>query len=761
MNTPLLSRHFKSVLMLLLLCIVSASAVRAQYFTLSGSHAYSLNSVNQVFDLSPDAKIGVSLRNDPVSVNPAILTTFDPILGTPMDSKTFGFGPLGVMVAQVGSSLRAVVLTSEGGPRQIYLFDISSTGQLTQLASTQLTTSSSDGGSNLVLSGSAQAGFVIVFTDSGSDLVSFSLVDGGILNRLALPGIASTLEMKETSNSRRLVFRVGNALKVVNALNPNQLIESGSVQLLSNGEFSGAPDDGVAFSNDGRYVFVGNQIFNFAAIDLNLMQIIGTIPGNDFRFGRVRIFEANQERRLAILSSPSGTGGTMSILLVNANDPANLSIISQYTPLSNESFFYKSDFAFSHDGSRLFAAPKEKLIAFDLPTFNKAWEQPVPGSALQVHQLKVYGPNDEVLGAWDVSGGLGVNAIFGAFPAVPPNVSINETSTNNEGDGSVDFTISLSSSAAPHKVVVNYAIADGTATQGSDYTNTVGTVTFEPGITTKVISVPILNDALDEFDETFTMNIESASPGIITASQSTATILDDDPPPSVSINDVSILEGNSGTRNLTFTVSLSAASGKQISVTYATADDTAKAVDDYTAATGAVMFSPGQTTSPITIQIKVDTLSEDNEAFVVNLSNPVNATIADGIGIGTISNDDSPILATEQNSQRAIALDLVTFIRDPFPLNNPNYLGPDQRTRINLFTTNLIVTPALVVTAQALDSQNTVYELPIESIGSLPNAVGLAQIIVKLPDGISAGDLRLSITARARSSNVVLVGITP
>jgi hypothetical protein len=717
--------------------------------------------VNQVFDLSPDAKIGVSLRNDPVSVNPAILTTFDPILGTPMDSKTFGFGPLGVMVAQVGSSLRAVVLTSEGGPRQIYLFDISSTGQLTQLASTQLTTSSSDGGSNLVLSGSAQAGFVIVFTDSGSDLVSFSLVDGGILNRLALPGIASTLEMKETSNSRRLVFRVGNALKVVNALNPNQLIESGSVQLLSNGEFSGAPDDGVAFSNDGRYVFVGNQIFNFAAIDLNLMQIIGTIPGNDFRFGRVRIFEANQERRLAILSSPSGTGGTMSILLVNANDPANLSIISQYTPLSNESFFYKSDFAFSHDGSRLFAAPKEKLIAFDLPTFNKAWEQPVPGSALQVHQLKVYGPNDEVLGAWDVSGGLGVNAIFGAFPAVPPNVSINETSTNNEGDGSVDFTISLSSSAAPHKVVVNYAIADGTATQGSDYTNTVGTVTFEPGITTKVISVPILNDALDEFDETFTMNIESASPGIITASQSTATILDDDPPPSVSINDVSILEGNSGTRNLTFTVSLSAASGKQISVTYATADDTAKAVDDYTAATGAVMFSPGQTTSPITIQIKVDTLSEDNEAFVVNLSNPVNATIADGIGIGTISNDDSPILATEQNSQRAIALDLVTFIRDPFPLNNPNYLGPDQRTRINLFTTNLIVTPALVVTAQALDSQNTVYELPIESIGSLPNAVGLAQIIVKLPDGISAGDLRLSITARARSSNVVLVGITP
>lgn len=758
MNT---TRYFKSVLMLLLLCLVSASAVQAQFFTLPGWHAYSLNSVNHVFDLSPDGKIGVSLRNDPVAVHPAILTTFDPILGTQMDSKTFGFGPLGVAVAQVGSSLRAVVLTSEGGPRRIYLFDISSTGQLTQLGSTQLTTSGSDGGSNLVLSGTAQAGFVIVFTDSGFDLVSFSLVDAGILNRLALPSITSTLEMKETSNSRRLVFRLGNMLKVVNALNPNQLLDAGSVQLVSNGEFSGVPYDGIAFSNDGRYVFVGNQFFNFAAIDLNTMQIIGTIPGNNFRFGQVHIFETNLERRLAILSSPSGTGGIMAILLVNANDPANLSVINQYTPVSGETFHYKSDFAFSHDGSRLYAGAEEKLVAFNLPTFNKAWEQPVPGSGLRFHQLEVYGPNDEVLAAWDVSAVLGFTGIFGAFPASPPNVEINESSTINEGEGSVNFTISLSASAAPHKVVVNYATADGTATQGSDYTSTVGTVTFEPGVTTKVISVPILSDGLDEFDETFKLNVQSASPGIIIRSQSTATIVDDDPSPSISINDASILEGNFGTRNLLFTVSLSAVSEKQITVSYATADDTAKAVDDYTPATGTVTISPGQTTGLITIPIKVDTLSEDKETFGINLSSPVNATMNDGSGVGTLLNDDSPILATEQNSQRAVALDLVTFIRDPFPLNNSNYFGLDHRTRISLFSTNLIVTPGLVVTVQALDSLQIVHQLPVESISSLPNAVGLAQIVVKLPDGIAAGDLRLSITARARTSNIVVVGLTP
>lgn len=745
------------------LCVFSSSAVKAQYFTLPGYHAYSLNSVNQVFDVSPDGRIGISLRNDPVSVHPAILTTFDPILGTQMDNKTFGFGPLGVALAQVGSSLRAVVLTSEGGPRRIYLFDVSSTGQLTQLASTQLTTSNSDSGSNLLLSSGGQAGFVSVATDSGADLVAFSLVDGTILNRLPGSG-TSTLSMKELPNSRVVVFRNGNALKVVNALNPNQLTLVGSVPLVPNGEFSGVPDDGVAFSTDGRYVFLGNQFYNFAAIDLSVMQIVGTIPGSNYRFGRVRIFDNNQQRLLAVLSSPSGTGGISAILLVDATDPTHLSVVNQYNPLSSESFFYKSDFAFSHDGARLYAAPKEKLIAFDLPGFSKAWEQAVPGSVLQVHQLRVYGPNDEVLGAWDVSGGLGFTGIFGAFPAFPPNVSINQSTTVGEGDsgGVANFTISLSSSAAPHQVIVKYATADGTATQGPDYTNTNGTVTLAPGITTKIVSVPIVNDAIDEIDETFTLNIQSASPGIITRAQSTATILDNDPPPSAFINDVSVNEGNSGTRNASFLVSLSIASGKPITLSYATADDTASAGDDYVSASGTISFSPGQTTSPIVIQVKGDTLNEGNETFVVNLSNPVNVTIADGQGVGTIVDDDSPILATEQNSQRAIALDSVTFVRDPFAVTNPNYFGTDHRTRVIVFTTNLIVTPGLVVTAQAVDSQQTTYQLPVEFVGTLPTFLGFAQIVVKLPDGIMvAGDLQVSITARGRISNKVLVGVVP
>ena len=83
----------------LLLITISLTAVinaSAQFTTQQGSFLYSLNSENHVFDLTPDRKIAVSLENDQAGVHPAFLTTFDPILGTEFDHKTFGFGPLEV-----------------------------------------------------------------------------------------------------------------------------------------------------------------------------------------------------------------------------------------------------------------------------------------------------------------------------------------------------------------------------------------------------------------------------------------------------------------------------------------------------------------------------------------------------------------------------------------------------------------------------------------------------------------------------------------
>ncbi len=111
--------------------------------------------------------------------------------------------------------------------------------------------------------------------------------------------------------------------------------------------------------------------------------------------------------------------------------------------------------------------------------------------------------------------------------------------------------------------------------------------------------------------------------------------------PTLSVNNVSANEGNAGTTAFTFTVTLSAASASTVTVNYATADGTATAGSDYTATSGTLTFNPGVLTQPITVNVSGDTTVEANETFFVNLSTPVNATIATGQGTGTILNDDA------------------------------------------------------------------------------------------------------------------------
>jgi hypothetical protein len=115
------------------------------------------------------------------------------------------------------------------------------------------------------------------------------------------------------------------------------------------------------------------------------------------------------------------------------------------------------------------------------------------------------------------------------------------------------------------------------------------------------------------------------------------------PPPALSINDVSVTEGSANDTSVyaIFNVSLSAASANTVLANFSTANGTALANSDYTPVSGTLTFSPGQTTKSITVPIFGDTSVESNETFVVNLSNPTNATIADGQGQAIIVNDDS------------------------------------------------------------------------------------------------------------------------
>src|SRR6185503_11046923 len=123
-------------------------------------------------------------------------------------------------------------------------------------------------------------------------------------------------------------------------------------------------------------------------------------------------------------------------------------------------------------------------------------------------------------------------------------------------------------------------------------------------------------------------------------SQGLGTILNDDAAPMLSLTDVTVTEGISGTTNAVFTVSLSAPSALPVTVNYATADGTAGAGSDYASTNGLLSFAPGTTNQTITVRVNGDLLNEADETFFVTLSNPTNATIADGQGVGTINNDD-------------------------------------------------------------------------------------------------------------------------
>lgn len=234
--------------------------------------------------------------------------------------------------------------------------------------------------------------------------------------------------------------------------------------------------------------------------------------------------------------------------------------------------------------------------------------------------------------------------------APPPSVSIGDVSVTEgqAGTKTARFTVSLSA-AASGPVTVVYATANGTATAGSDYTATSGTLSFAAGETSKTIDVTITGDTQVEADETFLLRLTSAAGATIATPQATGTIKNDDQPPplpTLSIGNATVVEGNSGTVTMTFTVTLSQASTSAVSVRYATADGTAIADSDYDAASGTLTFAAGETSKTVTVAVRGDTLVEGAETFRVLLSSASGATIAVGTGTGTISDDDQPPAAS-------------------------------------------------------------------------------------------------------------------
>jgi hypothetical protein len=211
----------------------------------------------------------------------------------------------------------------------------------------------------------------------------------------------------------------------------------------------------------------------------------------------------------------------------------------------------------------------------------------------------------------------------------------------NVAEGSAAaFQIQLSSPATKAELFRISAIGE-TAKSGVDFSQFSNRlITVPKGATSTAFSVPILLDATRENDETFLVRVNAALQGTPLPRPVRATI-SEAIPPKVSISDATVTEGNSGNTSVIFTVSLSEATSKTVTVAYSTADGSATASDqDYVPISGTLSFAPGETSKSIPVLVRGDTKAEENEAFSLRLSAPVNGTLARQSGEATIAEDD-------------------------------------------------------------------------------------------------------------------------
>ena len=346
---------------------------------------------------------------------------------------------------------------------------------------------------------------------------------------------------------------------------------------------------------------------------------------------------------LSIADAPAVAEGGEAVFPVTLN-PASSQVVTVAYATQDGTAVADSDYTATSGTLRF--EPGETIQNIQVATLRDAIAEPSESFTVEL--------SDPVGTAITNSTGVGTIAAD-AMPAL----SITDAVPVAEG-GEATFMVSLSP-ASSELVTVAYATQDGTAVADSDYTATSGTLRFEPGETIQNIQVATLRDAIAEPSESFTVGLSDPVGTAIANSTGVGTIAAD-AMPALSITDaVPVAEGGEAT----FMVSLSPASSELVTVAYATQDGTAVAGSDYTAASGTLQFDPGMTSHTIRVAVLNDTAVEPTETFAVELSDPVRATLADGTGVGTITDDmehrvERPIPTGLPEVGRAIAFSAVT-----------------------------------------------------------------------------------------------------
>jgi subtilisin-like proprotein convertase family protein len=222
---------------------------------------------------------------------------------------------------------------------------------------------------------------------------------------------------------------------------------------------------------------------------------------------------------------------------------------------------------------------------------------------------------------------------------LPISVSDATVQEANGNSPTATFTIYLGA-VAEAPVTVQYATANGTAKAGTDYTPVANTATIPMGQSSVPVNVPILPQTSPVGNRTFFLNLTSPNGGYVERPQGVGTIIDGNAVPAVSVGDATVQASTSGTVTATFTAYLNFAPTAPVTVNWATADNTATAVEgDYTPAGGPITFNPGQTSQTFTVTVGASTAVEADESYFVNLTLPVgatNATLLRAQGVGTI-----------------------------------------------------------------------------------------------------------------------------
>jgi hypothetical protein len=332
---------------------------------------------------------------------------------------------------------------------------------------------------------------------------------------------------------------------------------------------------------------------------------------------------------IANVSTTEGTSGTKTVQFRVSLPKASAQEVTVLYATANGTAIAGTDYG-AVSGMLVFY-PGDTIENINVPVYGYAGK-----NSDQTFTLNLTNPTGAIL-----LSSTGVGTIFNANNTV--SISAASAVAPTSGVAAMTFTVSLSTPVPSNgpPVVVQYATANGSGTNGAmagrDYITQSGSLTFAPGTSSQTISVLLIGTPNNQPTRTFNVSLTSSTNAQLSATKTAVgTITNNVTVPALSVNNATGLESSSANKTMTFTVTLSAASGQTVTVQYATADGTAVAGTDYTATSGTLSFAAGTTSKTVTVTVLAGATFGPSKTFSLNLSNPSNATVSQGTGTGTI-----------------------------------------------------------------------------------------------------------------------------